>query len=61
MPLKSVCAQCQGGFLQSIMVVVESPEELEALQQAVGQERRKGSLRPAHDLLQEIRSKATEH
>ena len=54
-------AFCQMEFWQSIMVVTSSREELEALQAAIRQERRKGSLRPAHELLREIRSKVGKH
>jgi hypothetical protein len=50
MALEGVCNFCQMEFWQSIMVVTNSREELEALQEAIRQERRKGSLRPAHEL-----------
>jgi hypothetical protein len=37
---------------------VDSQEELEALREAIISERRKGFLRPAFELLEEIRNKA---
>ena len=57
MPLEGVCMFCQLEFWKTIMVATDSQEELEALRDAVRQERRKGSLRSAHELLSEIRAK----
>jgi len=42
MPFGGVCDQCQSTFWQAICVVAQSPEEFEALQQTLRQERRKG-------------------
>jgi hypothetical protein len=61
MPLEGVCAFCVWEFWKGIMVVTDSLEELEALRDAVRAERRKGSLRSAHELLREIRAKPLKH
>jgi hypothetical protein len=58
MPLKSVCNHCQIAFWRSIFILVDSQEELEALREAIISERRMGFLRPAFELLEEIRNKA---
>jgi len=48
-------------FVNNIRVVTENQEELEALRQAVREERLKRPLRPAFEILREIRSKAAKH
>jgi hypothetical protein len=61
-PLKGVCIQCQGEFCMSITVSVESLEEMDALREAIGEDRRRGNPRPnGHELLKEIRRKTAEH
>lgn len=49
--MEGVCEDCQTAFRETIAVVVDSQEELDALRQAVRQERRKGSLRPTEKTL----------
>ena len=60
-PINGTCARCYLAFVRNITVYVDSKAELEALQDAVRQERRKGSLRSGHELLREIRAKPPKH
>jgi hypothetical protein len=63
MSTKGVCAFCWMEFFQSIMVITDSPEEMDALREAIRESRRKGNPMPnGHELLKEIRArKAAEH
>jgi len=45
-------------FLEGIAVTCDNEFELEALQEAIRQERQRGSLKPAYVPLEEIRSRA---
>jgi hypothetical protein len=51
------------GTLFSLIAAYKAPvEEMEALQQALREERQKGSRRrPTYEVLEEIRSKAAKH
>jgi hypothetical protein len=60
-PIKAVCDFCE--FWDAITVKCKDKEELDAWIEAVRQERSKpkASRRNGHELLAELRSKATEH
>jgi len=61
-PIKGACARCWLAFVKEICIVTDSPEELDALRQAVRRERKAGRLTPAQELLEQIRSeKPTKH
>jgi hypothetical protein len=62
-PIRGVCDQCQLEFWRGIMIVCDSQEEMDALREAIREDRRKGNPRPnGHELLKEIRArKATKH
>jgi hypothetical protein len=61
-PIKGVCDFCQMEFWRAITVVCDSQEEMDALREAIREDRRRGNPRPnGHELLREIRSKAPKH
>jgi hypothetical protein len=60
---KGTCAFCRAAFFEAIRVWVKDEEEMDALTEAIREDRRKGNPRPnGHELLKEIRArKATRH
>jgi hypothetical protein len=58
-----ICMRCDLVFWQSITVWVKDDDEMDALAEAVREDRRKGNPRPnGHELIKEIRErKATRH
>ena len=63
MSRKGTCAFCRAAFFEAIRVWVKDEEEMDALTEAIREDRRKGNPRPnGHELLKEIRArKATRH
>jgi hypothetical protein len=58
---RTVCARCWMAFVKNFCVTVENEEEGDALREAVHEERRRGSERPAKEILQDLRRKRTKH
>lgn len=57
LPLEDVCSGCCLAFWRGISISVDSAEEGRAFRQAVRDERRRGSMRPAREILEELRRK----
>jgi hypothetical protein len=60
---KGICIRCDLAFWQAITVWVKDEEEMDALREAIREDRRERNPRPnGHELLKEIRvRKATRH
>ena len=56
-----VCARCVMAFVKNICVMTDSQEEMDALREAIREDRRKGLFRPSFMVLEELRKAAKEH